>query len=59
MEPGFSEMYYERTGGNGHKWSQRKFLFDIREKFSTEYVVKYWNKGPEGCDATFLRDFQN
>lgn len=58
MEPDFTGMYYEKTGGNGHKWSQKKFLFDIREKFSTKDIVKCWNRGPECCDATFLGDFQ-
>lgn len=58
IEPDFSGFYYERTRGNRCKWSQ-KILFDIRGKFSAKYIVKYWNGGREGCEATFLGDFHN
>ena len=38
----------ERTGGNGHKPSQRKFCLNIRKTFSTVKVVRDWNRLARG-----------
>ena len=40
----FSRACYSRTRGNGFKLREGKFRLNIRKKFFTVTLVKYWNR---------------
>jgi len=55
----FSRACWDRTRSNSFKLREGRFRLDIRKKFFTMRVVKYWNRFPsEVVDAPPLKTFK-
>jgi len=42
----FSQVTSNRTSGNGPRFHQVRFNFDIRKNFLTKGFIKHWNRMP-------------
>lgn len=55
----FSQLYRGRMRRNGHKMRHSKFQDDIRKRFFTVWLFRYWNGPRGGHSISILGDTQN